>query len=141
MRSMFRFLLADFTLDASERGSPNYWGEFTSMLMTLGVILLLIFVTVFVLKRLMRSRVKQLNSQAGIKVLERRALNAKASLYLVDVLGKGVVISESAAGIQLITELPEELDAVQALDDLQESDLEPGPSFAQKLRKLAARNG
>ena len=103
--------LADMMTETVEAQSYNYWGDFVNMLMMLGVILVLIFVSVFALKKLMRSRMQQLNKSTGIKIVERRNLNSKASLYVVEILGKSVVISESPACIHLVTELPEEKDA------------------------------
>ncbi len=103
----FTSAFADETINeitAGESKSYNYWGEFANMLLTLGFVIILIFLTVWLLKKLMRSRMHSLNRSNGIKILEKRPLNPKAALYLIDVLGKGVVISESAAGIQLITE-------------------------------------
>ncbi len=106
----------------------NYWHEFVNMLITLAVILTLVVISVWFLKRYMRSRMHNLNRGTGIKIYERRALNAKASLYIVDILGKSVVISESAAGIQLITELDPETD----LDALLAP---PQPAFRKSLRQ------
>lgn len=54
----------------------------------------------------MRSKMRELNRSTGIKILERRVLSQKSSLYLVDVLGKAIVISDSQAGVQLLTEFP-----------------------------------
>jgi flagellar biogenesis protein FliO len=120
--------------------SYNYWGQFVNMLLSLGFILVLIFVSVYFLKRLMRSRIQHLNRSTGIKILERRALNSKASLYLIDVLGKGVVIAESQAGIQLVTELPNDVNVGEKLDELAEEPTAIKESFAQKLRRIASKN-
>lgn len=131
-------ILADLGVEGQ---SYNYMGQFVNMLLTLGFIVVLIFVSVFVLKKLMRSRIQHLNKSTGIKILERRALNSKASLYLVDVLGKGVVISESPSGIQVVTEFPADANVEEMLDNLYEEPAEMKQTFAQKMRKLAAKNG
>lgn len=108
--------------------SYNYWQEFVNMLITLALILTLVFITVWFLKRFMRSRMHTLNRNTGIKIYERRALNPKASLYIVEILGKAVVISESPAGIQLITEL----DPDTNLDSLHSP---PSPTFSKGLHR------
>lgn len=121
----------------------SYLGEVVNMLITLCVILVLIFLTVWFLKKMMRSRVKTLNRTNGIKILERRVLTQKSSLYLVDVLGKGVVISESAAGLQLITEFPEGIQVSELYEKLQEAQPESIPfseTLSKKLRKLKLGN-
>ena len=94
----------------------NYWGQFCNMLLTLGFILILIFLSVYLLKRLMRSRIKQLNKSTGIRILERRSLTSKTSLYLIDILGKGVVISDSPSGIQVVTEFPPDVKVEEMLE-------------------------
>lgn len=132
--------LADLASEEVIGQSYNYWGQFVNMLVTLGFILVLIFASVYILKRLMRSRIQHLNRSTGIKILERRALHSKASLYLIDILGKGVVISESQAGIQVVTEFPPDVKVEEKLDELQEEPTAIRESFAKKLRRLASKN-
>ena len=99
--------IADTAPLALQQATYSYGTDLLNMLLTLGFVLALAFVSIIFLRRMMRQKMKQLNRATGIKILERRALNQKSSLYLVDILGKGVVISESqGGGIQLITEFP-----------------------------------
>ncbi|MCH9627984.1 MAG: hypothetical protein S4CHLAM2_16330 [Chlamydiales bacterium] len=132
--------LAEFASPEAIGQSYNYWGQFVNMLLTLGFILILIFLSVYLLKRLMRSRIHHLNRSTGIRILERRALNSKASLYIVDVLGKGVVLSESASGIQVVTEFAEGANVEEMLDQIQEEPTAIRESFANKLKRLASKN-
>ena len=99
--------LVELAQNFSEGQGYNYWGEFVNMIITLMIVVGLIFVSIVVLKKILRSRVHQLNRGAQIKILERRAINQKASLYLVNIGGKVVMIGESPAGLHLITELPD----------------------------------
>lgn len=141
MKFLAESSLGEFTAQAVEGQTYNYWGEFVNMLITLFFILGLIFVTVWFLKKLMRSRLQHLNRSTGIKILEKRVLNPKSSLYLVDVLGKGLVIAESPSGIQLITEFSPDVDIELALDQVQDEQKESvsiKESFAKKLQKLTA---
>lgn len=124
-------LLADDTASL-EVSTYNYGGQFVNMLLTLGFVLVLIFASVWFLKKIMRSRLQTLNRSNGIKILERRPLTPKASLYLVDILGKGVVISESPSGIQLVTEFPKEVN-IQDLLDARQEEPKPGASFSASL--------
>lgn len=96
-----------FLLDATSVPAYSYGSEVVNMLITLFFVLGLAFVSVIFMRKMMRSKMRGLNRGSGIKILERRALNQKTSLYLVDILGKGVVIGESQnGGLQLICEFP-----------------------------------
>lgn len=135
--------ISDITTGGQEGQTYNYWAEFANMLMTLAFIIVLIIVTVWVLKKVMRSRVQNLNRSAGIKILERRPLNQKSSLYLVNILGKGVVISESQAGVQVITEFSEETNIEKLLEQLQaeqNSQVSFRESFTKKMKRLYSKN-
>ncbi len=112
----------------------NYWHEFVNMLYTLAFVIALIFLSIWVLKKMMRSRVKSLNQANGIRILERRPLSAKATIYLVDILGKGIVISESPAGVHRISEFPESFDIGNALESRQE-EKKPRISFRELMAK------
>lgn len=90
--------------------ASSFRSELLEMFMTLAFVLGLAFFSLWFLKRFMRSRGQAINKSSNIKVLERRTLNQKSSLYLVDILGKAIVIAESPSGIQLITEFPPETD-------------------------------
>lgn len=143
----FTPLCADDTVNeivAKEGQSYNYWSEFVNMLVTLAFVLILIFVTVWLLKKIMRSRVQTMNRSNGIKILERRPLNPKASLYLIDILGKGVVISESQAGIHVVTEFPDDVKIEELFEQLQEEQKPTSipfrETFAKKLRKVISKN-
>ncbi|MCH9610560.1 MAG: hypothetical protein S4CHLAM81_04020 [Chlamydiales bacterium] len=123
--------LLELATDFSEQKSYNYWGEFVNMIITLMIIVALIFISVIVLKKVMQNRMHQVNRGAHIKILERRSINQKSSLYLVDIAGKRVMIGESPAGLNLITELP----------DLEIEEEEEPVAVTSKLRSLIRRNG
>lgn len=134
-------LFSEITTQAAPHLEYNYRGEFVNMLCMLGCVLLLVFVTVTLLKRLMRSRTQHLNQSTGIKILERRVLNSKTSLYLLDILGKGIVISESPSGIHCVTEFPPDVNVEELLEARQEERPSFRDSLLKKVRKLALRNG
>lgn len=141
---LFTPLFAEDTINeitAKQGQDYNYLSDFINMLFTLAFVIVLIFVTVWVLKKILRSRVQTLNRTNGIKILERRPLNQKSSLYLVDILGKGVVISESPSGIQVITEFAENVKIEKLFEQLQ-VEQKPRISFKEtlinKFKKSAA---
>ena len=111
---IFSFLLPIFLLSAEE-SSPladelldhptyNYWQEFIHMIITLGLILALVILVVWFLKKFMRNRLYQSSRQNQIQILEKRALSTKSALYLIEVSGKKILISESHSGIQCLSE-------------------------------------
>lgn len=73
--------------------------EFVNMLATLGLIISLILIVAWFLKRMLNTRQEQANTTSLIKVLERRALSPKTALYLIEVEGKSIIISESQNGV------------------------------------------
>lgn len=120
-------LIVTAPLMADELQAYDFKREFFNMLGSLLFVLAFIGITVFFLKRMMRSRLKVLNRSNGIKILERRSLGPKSSLYLVDILGKGVVISESPAGIRTVTEFPVGTDVELLLATEQEAGVASTP--------------
>lgn len=116
------------SVQEEESKNYNYFEEFLNMIFTLVFVLVLILGTIWFLKKMTRTRLQNLNRSTGIKILERRALNQKSSLYLVDILGKGVVISESPAGIQVITEFPPGTD-IELLLEQEYAEFQPKPTL------------
>ena len=106
------------------------------LIFTLVAVLGLAFATLYFIKRMMRSRATHQNQDCAIKVIEKRMLSPKASIYLIEVLGKGIVISESPSGIHLITALPEDLDMEQMMTAMRK-EIKPAISlFPKKLKEL-----
>jgi flagellar biogenesis protein FliO len=85
----------------------NYEHAFTKMLLTLLGLGVLIFLTVWLLRRLSQGRLKNMNLGRGIKILERRPLSAKSILYLIEVRGKQVLIAESQVEVRALTSIEE----------------------------------
>ena len=72
--------------------------EFMNMLTTLGIIVVVILIATWFLKKMVSSRIQQLNTTSVIKVIERRTLTPKTSLYLLDIKGTGFILAESIMG-------------------------------------------
>lgn len=81
----------------------RFFYQFIKMLGTLGLLIGFMLFASWFLKRLLNTRVQQMNTTSYIKVIERRALSNKSSLYLVEVQGKTFVVGESMQGLSLIT--------------------------------------
>lgn len=83
----------------------SFWGQFSKMMLALFFILILVLIGSWVLKKTVATRMQNLNKQNQIKIIERRALHPKASLYLLEVENKKILVGESTQGIHKLAEL------------------------------------
>jgi len=89
-------------------GEYAFLSEFVRMLSILGMMIGALLLVAWVLKRIMHTRIQQMNATSTIHIIERRALAPKSALYLLEVEGQRMVVAESPAGIQHLTNLKEE---------------------------------
>jgi flagellar biogenesis protein FliO len=82
----------------------QFYAQFTQMLFVLGLIILLLVLVSWGLKRFLNARVEQINAFSIIQVLERRPISAKSTIYVVEVEDKRIVLAESHMGITLLSE-------------------------------------
>ena len=81
---------------------PSYEATFIKMLLTLGGLIVLVFLTIWVLKKATHGRFGSLGSQKKIIVLEKKPLSPKTLLYLIEFEGKKILISESQLEVRTI---------------------------------------
>lgn len=119
----------------------NYWQEFFRMMLILGIILGSVLILAWILKGYLNKRVKQINIQHQIKVLERRNLSQKSMIYLIEVEGQKMLIGDSASGgVQHLMTLSQEEHPPQESEAVKTRDLASKFSFSQILqRKLSPR--
>ena len=111
---MIASILYSFILSESEALDPftlidpseplDYWNEFFKMFAGLGIILGIVLVGAFFLRRFLNKRMESSNWQHEIKILERRPLSQKSTLYLIETRGKVFLISDSGAGVHFLIE-------------------------------------
>lgn len=80
--------------------------EFTKLAFMLGLIIAFMLMIMWFLKRLFNTRVEQMNLTSLIKILERRTLSPKTSLYIVEVNDRRIVFAESHNGVTVLSHLP-----------------------------------
>jgi flagellar biogenesis protein FliO len=85
----------------------RFASEFMHMLIVLGIIIVLLYVSAWMFRRMMTQRMQQMNVTSNIKIVEQRSLSPKSALYIVEVHGKTILISESHNGVKFLSELPE----------------------------------
>ena len=103
-------ILSDDLMYDSQKGSQvnpsepdDYQSKFMNMLFMLGLLIGFMLFASWLLKRMSRSRVTNLNQGSDIKVLETRYLSPRATLYLLDIHGKNILIAESPMGVSHIS--------------------------------------
>ena len=84
----------------------KFLSELFNMLASLGLIVALIILVGWFLKRLATTRLEQANVVSTIKILEKRALSPKSMIYLLEIEGTGILIAESANGVTRLSEFP-----------------------------------
>ncbi|MCH9613603.1 MAG: hypothetical protein SP1CHLAM54_06080 [Chlamydiia bacterium] len=92
--------------------TSGYEATFIRSMVVILCILILIGLAVWMFRRLSHTRIRQMNFNKSIKVLEKRPISPKSILYLVDVGGRQILIAESQLEIREITTLdfPKDLD-------------------------------
>lgn len=89
-------------------GESRFMSEFINMLFVLGLIVVLLYVGSWMFRRMLAQRTMQMNVTSKVKVLEQRPLSPKSALYVIEVYGKTMLISESLNGVKFLSELPKE---------------------------------
>ncbi|OGN61311.1 MAG: hypothetical protein A3F40_02130 [Chlamydiae bacterium RIFCSPHIGHO2_12_FULL_27_8] len=85
--------------------APEFKGAFFKMLFMLFALIALIFITFWLFKRFSKVKMHQINLTKNIKILEKRPLSPKTMLYLIEVNGKKLLISESNLEVRPIKDL------------------------------------
>jgi flagellar biogenesis protein FliO len=91
-------------IGAPSEQTNTFIKEFIGMLTTLGLIISLMLIVAWFLKRMVNARLEQRNITSAIKITERRTLSPKTALYLLEVYDKTVLIAESQNGVSRLAE-------------------------------------
>ena len=86
----------------SKSPESSYEHALIKMILTLGGLLLLVFLTLWVLRKLSHGRMGGFGSPKKIKVLEKRPLSPKTVIYLLELDGKEVFVAESQLEVKTI---------------------------------------
>jgi flagellar biogenesis protein FliO len=94
--------------EVPESQGTNFTHEFIKMIFVLGFLLILIFLAMWVFKRIFTQRIEFMNKNSSIKILESRSISPKANIHLLEVNGTTVLLSESPAGVHPLAQFPPE---------------------------------
>ncbi len=90
---------------ADEAGDSRFAQEFSNMLIYLGGIVAFIYLFMWILKRMMQTRIEQSNQTKNIRVLETRPLNPKTTLYVVEIGNQSFALADSVNGVTYLNEV------------------------------------
>ena len=88
--------------------TDNFQTKFFNMLLLLGLLIGFMILASWALKRMMKTKMTQLNTASDIKLLETRYLSPRATLYLIQVQNQSLLIAESPTHVTYLTTLPQE---------------------------------
>jgi flagellar biogenesis protein FliO len=93
--------------DSASEGkeTENFQAKFINMLIILGLLIGMMIVASWTLKRMMRTRVAQMNTASEIKIQESRHLSPRATIHLIDVQGEQLLIAESPTSVTLLAKM------------------------------------
>lgn len=103
--------LDQYALPSAPPAEDRLYEEFFKMISMLGLIIVLLLLGSWFLKRLLSSRNEQINSTSLIKIIERRSVSAKSAIYVIDILGKKVALAESHNGVTYLGDIPSQVAA------------------------------
>ena len=77
---------------------------FFKMIISLVILVLLLWVTVYFLRKLIQHRLQKGNTEQSIQILEKRMISPKTMLYLIEIEGKTVLLAESHLEVKKVAE-------------------------------------
>lgn len=112
----------------------HYFQEFIKMIGSLLLVLVLIVVTIWAIRKIMHSKNRYGSSGRFIQVIEKKQLHPKACVYLIEVLGKGIVVGESSGCLETLAEFSENTHLMDRIEKNEVSDHEDSsPSWKKWL--------
>lgn len=94
-----------FPLEEPAPDAPTdsrFLGEFFYMLLMLGLLIGVVFLAGYVLRRLTSTRIEALNTTSRVKIMERRSLSQRSMVHIVEIDDKEYLIAESPGGITAV---------------------------------------
>lgn len=93
------FPLFNEPLEEIKHESNSFQEKFFNMLFILAMLITFMIFAAWLLKKVMRTRLSTFNASSHIKILETRNLSPRSTLYLINVEGRSILISETGATV------------------------------------------
>lgn len=77
----------------------KFLGEFFYMLLMLAVLITLVYFLAWFMRRMTTIRIDQYNEGSSMKIVERRQVSQRTTLYLMEVEGKKIVMAETPTSV------------------------------------------
>ena len=106
----------DVLVDRVEHEADTFQAKFLNMLFLLALLIGFMILASWSLKRLMKTKITNLNTASTIKVLETRYLSPRATLYLVEVQNHTLLMAESPTTVTLLATIPQDTDSGSPLN-------------------------
>lgn len=90
-------------LPSSTEMTYSYENAFVKMLVTLGGLVFLVVATFWILRRLGKGKFKMGAAGRSVNIIDRRPLSPKTMLYIVEVEGKQILVSESQLEVRTLS--------------------------------------
>ena len=100
-------LHADVDMQNQSIANTDYQALFRNTALIVIAFLVVIFVFIWLIRRISNMREFQTNNQKHIKVIERRALSPKTAIYLLQVGAKKIVVAESQLEVKHLGDVQE----------------------------------
>jgi len=84
--------------------NPDFTNQLVNLTFAIVLVIILMVILTWVLKRFMQGKIQQMNVSSPIKLLETRSISTKTALHLIEVENRTILIGESAGGIEKLTE-------------------------------------
>lgn len=91
----------EFFKEQTKNTPDNFYLKLLNMLFVLGLLIAFMIIGSWMIKRMMRTRLTQMNVNSQIKIIDSRPLQ-KAVLHLVEANGKRILIAESVSGVTFL---------------------------------------
>lgn len=89
----------------SEQLTQSYQAAFLKMILSMIGLILLVFVSIWLLRRLGQGKFRGFGSHKSISILEKKPLSPKSMLYLIEIEGQKILIAESQLEVRRLSEI------------------------------------
>jgi flagellar biogenesis protein FliO len=92
-------------MDPTQIPTGDLGAAFVKMFLSLSVLVALLLISYWFLRRLVQNRIQKGANNAAIQLIEKKMISPKTTLYLIEVDQKRVLVAESQLEVKRIVEL------------------------------------
>lgn len=86
--------------------SGRFMGEFIKVMAAVGVMVVALLFLSWSSRKMINMKIQQANETSSLKILEKRVISPKTTLYQVEFDGRSVLMAESTNGVTLLQATP-----------------------------------